>query len=428
MQQPPASTGLEAVIRQGALRRQHFYMQLIRSALPATAVACLMAIGIYISVMVLAARSDWTNILIVAAAAALIPLVAVSLLVIEARRTHPFSMSLAVMLFAASFAVAVVSATRVPISYVAIALTLPSSLFFVTLANVAMSRRLRHSVALLDFPGAQRVIDILGWPLPVVGPDQIGMDFRRILIDPTTHHSPQWTQSLAKMYLRGLEIEGWPSYVESYLGRVDLADFDLADISYSPTQILYYRCKRLFDVLGVMLLALPAGIICALIWTYIRIIDGGPSVFVQQRRGYGGSVFRLFKFRTMRRGDHKGSTTANDDRILPGCRILRQMRLDELPQLYNILRGDMSFIGPRPVAVPVAEALEARVPLYINRHILQPGLTGWAQVSQGYAETEEEEVEKLAYDLYYLKHVSLDLDIIIIFRTIRTIFLRFGAR
>lgn len=428
MQQNPVSAGLEAVIRQGALRRQHTYVQLIKAALPATFAACLLAAVIYIVVMVLAGRTDWTNILVVAAAAALIPLVAVSLLVLEARRTHPFSMSLAVMVFAASFAVAAVSATRVPISYLGIFLTLPSSLFFVTLANLAVSRRLVRSVALLDFPGAAEIAQALGWSVPIVEPDKVDMSFRRILIDPTTHHSPEWTQTLARLYMRGLEIEAWPSFLESALGRVDLETFDLAHISYSPTQILYYRAKRLLDVLGVLVLALPAGLLCALIWTYIRIIDGGPSIFVQKRRGYGGSTFRLFKFRTMYRGDHKGSTAAQDDRILPGCRILRQMRLDELPQLFNILKGDMSFIGPRPVAVPVAEALEARIPLYINRHILQPGLTGWAQVSQGYAETQEEEVEKLAFDLFYLKHVSLDLDIIIIFRTIRTILFRFGAR
>lgn len=428
MQKSPVSTGLEEVIRQGAWRRQHSYLDLARSALPAAGAACLSAVVIYGLVMVMAGRSDWASILVVAAAAALIPLVAISLLIIGARRTYPFTMSLAVMVFSASFAIAIVSASRVPISYVGISLTLGPSLFFVTLANVAMVRHLRRRVALLEFPAATLVNNQAPWPIPIVAADDIEMSFRRILIDPATHHSPEWTSRLARLYLRGLEIEAWPTYLEGALGKVDLESFDLADVSYSPSQIFYYRFKRILDLLGVIVLAAPAAVICAAIWAYIRAIDGGPSIFVQERRGYGGSIFRLYKFRTMYKGQHIGSTLPDDERILPGCRLLRQLRLDELPQLFNILRGDMSFIGPRPVAVPVAEALEEEIPLYVNRHILLPGLTGWAQVSQGYAETQEEEIEKLAFDLYYLKHVSLDLDIIIIFRTIRTILLRFGSR
>lgn len=428
MQRFPASTGLDEVIRQGARRRQHSYLHLAQSALPAASAACLSASVIYILVMVAAGRSDWTSILLVSAAVALIPLVAISLLIIGARRTHPFSMSLAVMIFSASFAIAVVSASRIPISYIGVFLTLAPSLFFVTLANVAMVRQLRRSVALLEFPGADAVSRAAPWPIPVVAADDIEMSFRRILIDPTTHHSPEWTSRLARLYLRGLEIEAWPTYLEGTLGKVDLESFDLADVSYSPSQIFYYRFKRILDLFGVIVLAIPAAVVCAMIWAYIRAIDGGPSIFVQERRGYAGSVFQLYKFRTMYKGPHTGSTAPDDIRILPGCRLLRQLRLDELPQLFNILRGDMSFIGPRPVAVHVAETLEADIPLYFNRHILLPGLTGWAQVSQGYAETQEEEIEKLAFDLYYLKHVSLDLDIIIIFRTIRTILLRFGSR
>lgn len=420
--------GLEAVIGHGAQRRQHFYIELIQAAAPFSALGAMVAFAIYLTVMVLAGRSDWHNILSVGVALSAIPLMAVLLLIMGARRTHPVSMSLAVVVFAASFVVALVSALRLPISYVGVAMTLPLSVFFVTLANVAMVRRVRRSVALLDFPGASTVAAASRWDLPIVSPDDINIRFRRVLIDPFTHHTPQWNTQLAQLYLRGLDIETWPSYLELTLGKVDLASFDLSHVSYTPSQIFYYRTKRVFDILGILILAVPAAIICALIWLYIRAIDGAPSLFVQERRGYAGSSFLIYKFRTMYKGDHVGSTTINDARILPGCKILRRMRLDELPQLLNILRGEMSFIGPRPVSVPVADAIEARAPLYVNRQILVPGLTGWAQVSQGYAETEDEEIEKLSYDLYYLKHVSLDLDVIIIFRTIRAILFRFGSR
>lgn len=428
MDQRPPVTGLEGVLSHGALRRQNFHLQSTRAAAPAAATASALAAGIYVLVLLLAGRNDWANIAIVATSAALIPLVAVSLLILSARRTYPFTMSLAVMVFATSLIVALVSASRVPISYFGLLLTLPGSLFFVTVANIAMVRQMRRRVAILRFPGAEAVVARAGWPIPIVERDDLTTPFRRILIDPATHHADEWTSHLVSLYLRGVEIEAWPTYLETLLGRVDLASFDLAHVSYNSSQILYYRLKRVVDLLGVAVLALPAVPICAAIWLYIRLIDRGPSLFIQERRGYGGKSFRLYKFRTMYKGNHVGSTTTGDKRIMPGCGLLRQLRLDELPQLYNIFKGDMSFIGPRPLPLPVSENLQARNPLHINRYILHPGLTGWAQVNQGYAETEEEELEKLSYDLYYLKNVSLDLDIIIIFRTVQTVLMRIGAR
>lgn len=425
---PGETPGLEAVIRQGALRRRHSYVDLIWAGLAAAVAASIVAASIYAFYMLMAGRADWLNTAAVACAAALVPLLAYALLIVGARRTYPFTMALIAMAFAASFVVAVVSAARVPVSYQALFLTFPSSLFFVTLANVRMVRYLRSNVALLAFPGAETIIANAQWKVPIVSIDEVESRFHRILIDPEFHHSAEWAPKLARLYLRGFVIEAWPSYMESSLGKVDLATFDLADVSYSSSQILYYRLKRGLDLFGVMILALPAAVICALVALYILVIDGGPALFIQERRGYGGGTFRLYKFRTMYKGEHIGSTELGDSRILPGCGILRQLRLDELPQLFNILKGDMSFIGPRPVSVAVAQALEAQIPLYVNRQILLPGLTGWAQVSQGYAGTQSEEIEKLSFDLYYLKNVSMDLDIIIIFRTIRTVLMRYGAR
>ena len=129
--------------------------------------------------------------------------------------THPISMSLAVVVFAACIAITAASATRVPMSYWGMFLTLPASLFFVTLANIAMSRQLRRSVAILDFPGAEELAGRLDWPVPIVGLDEIGVGIRRVLIDPKTHHSSEWTQTMTKLYLRGLEIESWPSFLEA---------------------------------------------------------------------------------------------------------------------------------------------------------------------------------------------------------------------
>ena len=424
----PNKHGLEAVIGQGARRRTHHYEVLIRAAMPGGMGAAGLAFAIYCTVMMFAGRADWHNIAAVGLAMAAVPMIAISLLVVAGRRSHPFTLALAVTVFAGCFIVSLIAATRVPVSFLGIALTIPTTLLGVTLANLAMARSLTRRVALLDFPGAVEVAARLEGKVPIASVDTIGPDIRRVLIDPQYHHGSDWGPVLTRLYLRGFDIESWPGYLEGFSGRVDIASFDLADVSYSPSQILYYRFKRVVDILGVVVLAVPAGLICAVLALYIRVIDGGPVLFIQDRRGYAGGTFRLYKFRTMVKNASSASTASDDARILPGCKVVRQLRLDELPQLINILKGEMSFIGPRPVSVSIAEKLERQIPQYVNRSILLPGLTGWAQVSHGYAETDDEEIAKLSYDLFYLKHVSLDLDVIIAVRTIRTLVLRTGAR
>lgn len=130
----------------------------------------------------------------------------------------------------------------------------------------------------------------------------------------------------------------------------------------------------------------------------------------------------------MYHGRQGGATRTNDDRIIKGCRVLRRLRLDELPQLINIWRGEMSLVGPRPVAEYVAQASEAEEPKFIHRTMVLPGITGWAQVNSGYAGTTQEEINKLSYDLYYIKHLSFDLDVLIILSTISTVLFGRGAR
>lgn len=420
--------GLEAVIRRGARRHQHHYGKMLSAVAPAAAVTATAGATLYLLILTTAGRTDWGNIMVGAGGAAAMPIVAISLLLLMTRRDHPVTLALAATVFAGSLVIALLSATRTPISFFALFASLPAGTVGVSFANISLARALKKSVAVLDFSDASKVAELIGNWVRVVSADEVGANVHRLLIDPVAHHTPEYAAVLARLYLRGISLETWPIYLEGHLGKVDIKTFDLGDVSYSPSQLAYYRVKRLMDVAAVLLLAIPALVICSLIWVYIRLIDGGPSLFVQERRGYAGSVFRLYKFRTMHRGDHVGSTEVNDSRILPGCTLLRQLRLDELPQLFNILKGDMSFIGPRPVSIEVAESLEESLPQYVNRQILLPGLTGWAQVSQGYAHSEDEEVEKLSYDLFYLKHVSLDLDIIIAARTFRTILLRQGGR
>lgn len=420
--------GLDAAIRQGASRRRHQYLRLARSTLPATIAAALIAAAIYTAILTLAGRTDWTNIAIIALGGAGIPAIAASLLLVVSRPSYPVTMAMLVTVFASALVISLLAASRIPLSFLGLVATLPTTLIGVTVANLAIARSLKRSVAVLDFPGAFELARGIGPHAKILSAHDTDIDVQRVLIDPGAHHTPAWAPVLARLYLRGLAIETWPAFIEGQTGRVDVKLFDLADVSYTHSQVLYYRAKRILDILLVVIAALPAALLGCTVWLYIRTLDGSPSVFIQERRGFAGSTFKIYKFRTMLNGNNTGSTAAGDPRIIPGCHLIRRLRIDELPQLINILRGEMSFIGPRPVSVDLAESLEASTPQYVNRQILKPGLTGWAQVSQGYAETEEEEIEKLSYDLFYLKHVSLDLDLIITFRTIRTILLRAGSR
>jgi lipopolysaccharide/colanic/teichoic acid biosynthesis glycosyltransferase len=166
----------------------------------------------------------------------------------------------------------------------------------------------------------------------------------------------------------------------------------------------------------------------------VRLESPGPVLFRQGRTGYRGEVFTVYKFRTMRHDAEAGDalesaiTRPGDERITEVGRFLRRSRLDELPQLINILRGEMSLIGPRPEAEVLARWYEAELPFYRYRHIVRPGISGWAQVNQGHVAAVDDVLDKLHYDFYYIKNFSPWLDLVIAFRTVMTIFSGFGAR
>jgi lipopolysaccharide/colanic/teichoic acid biosynthesis glycosyltransferase len=154
--------------------------------------------------------------------------------------------------------------------------------------------------------------------------------------------------------------------------------------------------------------------------------DGGPVLYSQDRVGENGQIFKLYKFRTMRPDAENGKSvwcSPNDPRVTGVGRFLRKTRLDELPQLYNVLVGQMSLVGPRPERPDIVEELCRKIPYYAERHLVKPGITGWAQISYHYGSSVEDAKRKLQYDLYYLKHMSFELDMIIVFRTAGT-FLR----
>ena len=162
----------------------------------------------------------------------------------------------------------------------------------------------------------------------------------------------------------------------------------------------------------------------------VKLTSRGPALYHQVRVGQGGRHFTIHKFRSMRT-DAEEATGAvwaqkDDPRITPIGRFIRKTRLDELPQLWNVLRGDMSFIGPRPERPEFVTQLTEQIPFYGLRHTVKPGVTGWAQVCYTYGATVEDAMEKLQYDLFYIKNLSLPLDVFILLKTIKTVVLRRG--
>lgn len=193
----------------------------------------------------------------------------------------------------------------------------------------------------------------------------------------------------------------------------------------------YDVVKRVMDVISV-LTTLPLWLpLCALVGLAVKLDSPGPMLFSQERVGLNGRSFRLWKFRSMRHEDAlKTAQFAQhgDQRITRLGRTIRRWRLDELPQFWNVLLGDMSLIGPRPEQTEFVQGFAARIRAYPYRHLVRPGLTGWAQVLQGYAGSEDETAVKLSYDLYYVAHYSAALDLLIAYKTLRIVLSGFGVR
>jgi len=190
---------------------------------------------------------------------------------------------------------------------------------------------------------------------------------------------------------------------------------------FCPSKV-YLAIKRFIDIaLSLALLAVTAPVM-AVVAILIKLETPGPAVFSQERVGFMGQRFTVYKFRSMRQDAerHTGPTWAkeNDDRITQLGGILRKTRLDELPQVWNVLRGEMSFIGPRPERPYFVDMLKDKIRYYDLRHYVKPGITGWAQVMYPYGASIEDAYHKLEYDLYYAKNISLRLDLLILLKTI----------
>jgi lipopolysaccharide/colanic/teichoic acid biosynthesis glycosyltransferase len=212
--------------------------------------------------------------------------------------------------------------------------------------------------------------------------------------------------------------------LEDLQGRVALADWSCDRVAELSRSRRYERIKRVLD-LALVVLSLPVSIpLAGLIALMIRVDSTGPILFIQQRTGRGGRPFRMLKFRSMTTSHDRSPsfTKREDQRITRVGRLLRSNRLDELPQLFNVLTGSMSLVGPRPEQVPFVEVLVKDVPAYHLRHAVKPGITGWAQLEQGYVDSLEGTARKLEYDLYYATRRSLAVDLGILIGTVPALF------
>ncbi|WMT87473.1 sugar transferase [Pelagibacterium sp. 26DY04] len=416
-------TGLGAGLRRNSLYRD------IWTFSPAVVLAVALQSSCYLALYMRAPQS-WHAASLTLAVLALVPLFSAATLSAFRRNEAPVVAAAVAVATFFSFAVTFLSALRIHVSFAGLALALPVTMLIIAVANARFHKRLTARVALAAFDGDTLPLSLLAVSrvARITDPSADITEFDTVLIDPTHHHTREWSSMLSRCYVAGVDVMPWAQFLEIREGRVHVSAFEVSHLAYSPSQMLYARSKRLLDLAAVFLtlpVTLPLAAFTAL---YIFLRDGAPVLFVQHRRGFAGRVFRMYKFRTMYKGTGGGSTSVGDTRIIPGCTLVRKLRLDELPQLYNVLLGDMSLIGPRPVAEYVAKSTVRSEPKYALRNLVAPGLTGWAQVTSGYAESTDEEVEKLAYDLYYIKHLSFDLDLQVLFKTIKTIVLAAGAR
>ncbi|HAE85527.1 MAG TPA: hypothetical protein DCG78_03335 [Anaerolineaceae bacterium] len=233
-------------------------------------------------------------------------------------------------------------------------------------------------------------------------------------------------QNLLMAQEQGLDISTMQEVYESLLGRVPINLLDSewvirSFVSHTPNGGFYRLFKRLMDLLISMVGMVFLVVLFPIIAVLILIDSGSPVIYSQERLGRGGIPYRIYKFRTMKTNadmEKEGLVTAsNDPRVTRVGRFLRKVHLDELPQVINVLVGEMSWVGPRSERSELVEIFQKVVPFYRARMLVKPGVTGWAQINQPYAETVEETAIKLEYDLYYIEHANILMDITILLRT-----------
>lgn len=302
---------------------------------------------------------------------------------------------------------------------------------------VSLSLRSMRGRRFYVVPSVGSAVEVLGgFEWSVLQRPALPNDPNLVLIaDLRADMSPEWEKLIADAALAGHPVYHIKQVRESLTGKVEIEHLSENSFGSLIPNLSYRKLKRAADVLAVLLAAPLLALPCLVVALLIKLDSPGPAFFRQPRRGYRGEVFTVVKFRTMiDRATSLGQERANavtlsdDARITRLGQFLRRSRIDELPQLWNVLLGEMSWIGPRPEALPLSEWYSDQLPFYSYRHIVRPGITGWAQVNQGHVADLDAVFEKLQYDFYYIKNFSAWLDMLIVWRTVITMLSGFGAR
>jgi sugar transferase (PEP-CTERM system associated) len=314
----------------------------------------------------------------------------------------------------------------------------------IVLARELFDRRHEFGVEIVGFvdPDPTRV------GAPVINPGVVGtiddipalaaaMQVDRVVVSLPDERGTLPMDRLLDVRLRtGVLFDHLASVYEEYTGKIALENLRPSWLVFSTgfrKTRMQLAAKRMFDVVASvcgLILASPLMLVAAVL---VKLDSPrSPILYHQRRVGLNGRIFTIHKFRTMRPDAEAGTgavwSTANDTRVTAVGRFMRKTRLDEIPQLWNVLRGDMALIGPRPERPEFVEQLTRQIPFYGQRHVIKPGVTGWAQVRYSYGASVEDSLEKMQYDLYYVKHLSLVFDLMIVLETVKTVVLRRGAR
>jgi lipopolysaccharide/colanic/teichoic acid biosynthesis glycosyltransferase len=255
-----------------------------------------------------------------------------------------------------------------------------------------------------------------------------------VVVDLRAEIPAHWEQFLTSCVLSGVPVYHVTQAREMMSGRLDIRHLSENMLTSHDPHHAYLALKRLLDTLAALVALVVLGPLLLLVGLAVKLDSPGPALFTQARIRKGTTKFTIYKFRTMKIGTaapqsrDDAMTLDRDPRITRLGAFLRKSRIDELPQILNILKGEMSWIGPRPEAVPLAEWYESQLPFYQYRHIVPPGITGWAQVNQGHVTNPDDVLDKLHYDFFYIKNFSIWLDMLIVLKTLRTMLTGFGAR
>jgi lipopolysaccharide/colanic/teichoic acid biosynthesis glycosyltransferase len=325
--------------------------------------------------------------------------------------------------------------TRFPYDRVALAAGFIAHVVWLYWAFFYGERRVVRRIAVVPYGGVQRLVDIAS--VEWVWLKEPNLDLTRrcdaIVADFSADLQDEWEAFLAEAALAGRIVYQHKQLMESLTGRVELEKLSENSFGSLVPSRGYFYFKSAIDF-AVAVICLPLLLpLLALIVIIIRLDSKGPALFRQRRVGYAGRNIIVYKFRTMRISDliddrESAITRDGDDRITRVGRVLRNLRLDEIPQVFNILKFEMSWIGPRPEAEVLSTWYASELPFYPYRHVVKPGISGWAQVNQGHVASMDEVHRKLQYDFYYIKYFSPWLDLLILVRTIRTMLTGDGAK